>query len=151
MSGTTPPKDPLTHRFHPAVSGWFEQRFGEATEPQRLGWPAIQKGEHVLISAPTGSGKTLAAFLCTIDGLVQEGIGTELDDRTRVLYISPLKALANDINTNLLEPLKEIREQARLMQLELPEIRPLVRTGDTPARDRQKMLRRPPPHPGDHS
>ena len=144
MARTSSVQDPSTHRFHPAVAGWFEQRFGEATEPQKLGWPAIQKGEHVLIAAPTGSGKTLAAFLCAIDGLVQQGIETDLLELTQVLYLSPLKALANDINTNLLEPLEGIREQARLMQLDLPEIRPLVRTGDTLAKDRQKMIRRPP-------
>ena len=144
MAPTTLPTNSSEYRFHPAVSGWFEHRFGGATEPQKLGWPAIQKGEHVLIAAPTGSGKTLAAFLCAIDGLVQQGLDTELLDRTQVLYISPLKALANDINTNLLEPLEEIREEARRMHLDLPEIRPLVRTGDTLAKDRQKMIRRPP-------
>ena len=144
MAPTTLSTNSSEYRFHPAVSGWFEHRFGEATEPQKLGWPAIQKGEHVLIAAPTGSGKTLAAFLCAIDGLVQQGLDTELLDRTQVLYISPLKALANDINTNLLEPLEEIREEARRMHLDLPEIRPLVRTGDTLAKDRQKMIRRPP-------
>ena len=82
--------------------------------------------------------------MCAIDGLVQQGIETDLLELTQVLYLSPLKALANDINTNLLEPLEGIREQARLMQLDLPEIRPLVRTGDTLAKDRQKMIRRPP-------
>lgn len=144
MARTTHPKDSSEHRFHPAVSSWFEHRFGEATEPQKLGWPAIQTGEHVLIAAPTGSGKTLAAFLCAIDSLFQQGIETELFDLTQILYISPLKALANDIKTNLLEPLEEIREEARRMQLDLPEIRPLVRTGDTLSKDRQKMIRRPP-------
>ncbi|MEE8349744.1 MAG: DEAD/DEAH box helicase [Acidobacteriota bacterium] len=136
--------DRSEHPFHPAVSSWFEHRFGEATEPQKLGWPAIQKGEHVLIAAPTGSGKTLAAFLCAIDDLVQQGIETELSDLTQILYISPLKALANDINTNLLKPLEGIRQEAHRMKIALPEIRPLVRTGDTPAKDRQKMIRHPP-------
>ena len=137
-------EDHVAASFHPAVSAWFDQRFGEATEPQRLGWPAIQKGDHVLIASPTGSGKTLAAFLCAIDGLVQQGIKTDLPDHTQVLYISPLKALANDVRKNLLEPLEQIREKAEQMHLDLPEIRPLVRTGDTLASERQKMIRKPP-------
>ena len=109
-----------------------------------MGWPVIQKGDHVLIASPTGSGKTLAAFLCAIDRLVQQGIQGHLSNTTQVLYLSPLKALANDVRRNLLEPLQQIREVAGQMQLEIPEIRTLVRTGDTPGRERQRMIRKPP-------
>ncbi|MFZ0428112.1 MAG: DEAD/DEAH box helicase, partial [Acidobacteriota bacterium] len=130
--------------FHPAVASWFQERFGDPTEPQRQGWPLIQQGRNVLISAPTGSGKTLAAFLCAIDGLVKRGAAGALGERTDVLYISPLKALANDIRVNLLEPLRGIREEAAGQGVELPEIRPLVRSGDTPARERRRMIDRPP-------
>lgn len=134
----------LNDLFHPAVAGWFERRFGEPTEPQTEGWPCIQQGEDVLIAAPTGSGKTLAAFLCVIDRLVKGAAESGLDDRTHVLYISPLKALANDIRLNLLEPLRGIREEAVAQGLDLPEIRPLVRNGDTPSRDRRRKIQRPP-------
>ncbi len=137
-------EDPLATHFHPAVSAWFQRRFGEATQPHKLGWPVIQKGDHVLIASPTGSGKTLAAFLCAIDRLVQRGVEGHLSDTTQVLYISPLKALANDVRRNLLEPLQEIRERASQMQLTIPEIRPQVRTGDTLGSERQQMIRKPP-------
>ncbi|MBI4445960.1 MAG: DEAD/DEAH box helicase [Acidobacteria bacterium] len=130
--------------FHPIVAAWFNRRFQEPSEPQRRGWPAIQRGENVLIAAPTGSGKTLAAFLCAIDALVKQGLNGELKDQTRVVYVSPLKALANDIRLNLLEPLKEIQEEAARAGLQLPEIRPLVRTGDTLNRERELMKRLPP-------
>ena len=137
-------EDPLKAHFHPAVSAWFQGRFGEASQPQKLGWPVIQKGDHVLIAAPTGSGKTLAAFLCAIDRLVQQGVKGHLSNTTQVLYISPLKALANDVRKNLLEPLQEIRERAHQMQLKIPEIRPQVRTGDTLGSERRRMIRKPP-------
>lgn len=130
--------------FHPAVSAWFRERFGEPTEPQQQGWPLIRKGGHVLIAAPTGSGKTLAAFLCAIDVLVRQAAAGGLTDTTQVLYVSPLKALANDVRKNLLEPLEEIRQVAGRLELELPEIRPLVRTGDTLPRERSQMRRKPP-------
>ncbi len=130
--------------FHPAVATWFERRFGEPTEPQSQGWPVIQEGHNTLIASPTGSGKTLSAFLCAIDGLVKTALSRGLEESTRVLYISPLKALANDIQTNLLSPLAEIQERAEDMGLELPSIRPLVRTGDTPASQRRRMITRPP-------
>src|SRR5437016_12299663 len=123
--------------FHPAVAKWFEGKFGTPTEPQALGWPRIEAGEDTLIAAPTGSGKTLAAFLACLDSMIREGAA--LRDETQVLYVSPLKALANDVRKNLLEPLAELR------QLEgVPEIRAAVRTGDTPQHERQAMLRRPP-------
>ena len=91
--------------FQPVVQEWFRDRFGEPTEPQSRGWPAIQRGENVLIAAPTGSGKTLAAFLCAIDRLIGQSSRGELSQRTQIVYVSPLKALANDIRMNLLEPL----------------------------------------------
>src|SRR5205823_14997706 len=96
-------------RFHPAVARWFEQTFGSRTEPQLRGWPSIQSGRHVLISAPTGSGKTLAAFLASLDALFRVGVEADLPDETQVLYVSSLKALSNDIRKNLHEPLSVIR------------------------------------------
>src|ERR1700721_2440037 len=101
-------------QFHPAVASWFEQTFGTPTEPQQLGWPSIQSGAHTLIAAPTGSGKTLAAFLASLDQLFREGLAGTLNDETRVLYISPLKALSNDIHKNLEEPLADIRAALRV-------------------------------------
>lgn len=124
--------------FTPAVRDWFARTFGAPTPPQREGWPAIQKGAHTLIAAPTGSGKTLAAFLWAIDALLRQG--ASLPDATQVLYVSPLKALGNDIQKNLQGPLAEIAAQ----DLFLPEIRVMVRSGDTTGRDRAAMLRRPP-------
>ncbi|MGH7588357.1 MAG: DEAD/DEAH box helicase, partial [Gemmatimonadota bacterium] len=137
--------------FHPAVRRWFEDRFpGGPSSPQTRGWPAIRSGRHVLIAAPTGSGKTLAAFLAAIDDLVRLGLSGDADgpgilpDETRVVYISPLKALGNDIEKNLQEPLAGIRrELARLGQPDV-EIRTAVRTGDTPAAERRAHLDRPP-------
>ncbi|MGH9441499.1 MAG: DEAD/DEAH box helicase [Thermoanaerobaculia bacterium] len=132
--------------FHPAVRNWFESRFGEATLPQREGWPKIRQGLHTLIAAPTGSGKTLAAFLSAIDSLFRlgtpsDGLGEpSLPDETRVLYVSPLRALSNDIRKNLEGPLAEIRER----DPSLPEVRVLVRTGDTPSAERARMSKRPP-------
>jgi ATP-dependent Lhr-like helicase len=123
--------------FHPAVARWFASHLGEPTAPQREGWPAIRAGKNTLIAAPTGSGKTLAAFLSAIDGLLS---CPELPDETRVLYVSPLKALASDVQKNLERPLAEIRAESA----DLPEVRVLVRTGDTPAKARASMLRRPP-------
>src|SRR6185436_13964802 len=96
-------------KFHPVVAQWFEQKFGSPTEPQERGWPAIQSGAHTLIAAPTGSGKTLAAFLASLDALFRLGLKGVLKDETHVLYVSPLKALSNDIHKNLEEPLAEIR------------------------------------------
>src|SRR5881296_948471 len=95
--------------FHPVVARWFEQKFGSPTEPQARGWPAIQSGQHTLIAAPTGSGKTFAAFLAALDQLFRDGLAGNLRDETRVLYVSPLKALSNDIHKNLEEPLAGIR------------------------------------------
>ncbi|MBV9610062.1 MAG: DEAD/DEAH box helicase, partial [Acidobacteria bacterium] len=129
---------------HPLVQDWFVARFGTPTEPQEQGWPEILAARNTLISAPTGSGKTLAAFLACIDRLVRRALAGELQDRTSVLYVSPLKALGNDIQKNLEVPLGEILQLAGERGLLMPEIRTAVRTGDTLAHERQKMLRRPP-------
>ncbi|MCY4583499.1 MAG: DEAD/DEAH box helicase, partial [Chloroflexi bacterium] len=157
--------------FHPIVRAWFERRFGAPTDAQALGWPAIASGRHTLIAAPTGSGKTLAAFLTSLDMLVKQALGEAerrdsrlrgndgtgygndedesgaeagLPDETQVVYVSPLKALANDIQRNLLAPLEEIRALAEEMGQPLPEIRVAVRTGDTPQKERTLHARRPP-------
>src|SRR5437879_328399 len=132
--------DPLS-LFLPAVQQWFRSALGEPTPPQRQGWPAIAAGQNTLILAPTGSGKTLAAFLACLDGLWRnppEGRGV------RVLYISPLKALNNDIHRNLQVPLEGVAETARRMGQPLPVIEAAVRTGDTPTAERQRLVRRPP-------
>ena len=131
-------------RFHPVIERWFSNRFAEPTEPQHRAWPVIQQGGDVLIAAPTGSGKTFAAFLSAIDGLVRQGLTGELRDETQVVYISPLKALSNDVQKNLSEPMAEIR--ATLAEQGLPdvEVRTLLRTGDTPQAERQAMLKQPP-------
>ncbi len=133
-------------RFHPAVAAWFGRQFPAGpTEPQARAWPAIMNGRSTLIAAPTGSGKTLAAFLAAIDHLVHQAVEGRLEDTTQVVYVSPLKALSNDIHVNLKEPLAGIRHELRARGLgDLPEIRTLVRTGDTPAKERAAMLRRPP-------
>ena len=130
--------------FHPIVEAWFRGQFEAPTEPQAQGWPAIARGRHTLVAAPTGSGKTLAAFLTCIDGLVREGLNGGLSDRTQVVYVSPLKALSNDIQRNLSDPLEGIKALAEANGTPLPEIRTHVRTGDTPASQRQAMAKRPP-------
>src|SRR5512143_1423193 len=114
--------------FHPLVARWFERRFGTPTEPQQAGWPPIQAGRDTLLSAPTGSGKTLAGFLACLDRLVRRGLNGGLPDETEVLYVSPLKALGNDIEKNLAEPLAELEAAARQQGLPLPPVRVLVRT-----------------------
>ena len=130
--------------FHSAVARWFEQTFGSPTEPQVRGWPAIQSGRHVLISAPTGSGKTLAAFLASLDALFREGARTDLPDKTQVVYVSPLKALSNDIRKNLQEPLAGIRALLRETEGHDIDVRAEVRTGDTTAAQRQALIKKPP-------
>ena len=126
------------------VRVWFERRFGIPTDPQRLGWPPIARGEDTLIAAPTGSGKTLAAFLQVLDRLVRRAAKGALEDRLEAVYISPLRALSYDIHRNLEGPLREIRETCEELGWPIPEIRVAVRTGDTPSSERQAMLRRPP-------
>ena len=129
---------------HPLVQEWFAAQFGTPTEPQQDGWPHILAGHTTLICAPTGSGKTLAAFLACIDRLVRKALSGHLQDRTEVLYVSPLKALGNDIQKNLELPLGEILQRAGRAGLLMPEIRTAVRTGDTLMHERRAMLRRPP-------
>ena len=133
-------------RFHPAVRTWFERRFPDGpTEAQAGGWPAISAGEHTLICAPTGSGKTLAGFLAAIDALYRRHeAGESIEGATQVLYLSPLKALAVDIHTNLEEPLAEIAEVAEELGHEPAPITVAVRTGDSTSHERQTMVRRPP-------
>jgi ATP-dependent Lhr-like helicase len=133
-----------TSLFHPAVSAWFDGRFDAPTSAQARAWPAIQAGRHTLIAAPTGSGKTLSAFLAAIDQLVRQGIAGRLADETQVVYVSPLKALSNDIQHNLEAPLAGIREALRAQGLPDVDIRVWVRTGDTPSAERNRMRRRPP-------
>src|SRR5579884_3391432 len=129
---------------HPIVQEWFKVRFGSPTEPQAQGWPHILAGRSTLISAPTGSGKTLAAFLACIDRLVRKALQGELQNQTEVLYISPLKALGNDIQKNLEVPLGEILQLAGQRGFLMPEIRAAVRTGDTLMPERRAMLMRAP-------
>jgi ATP-dependent helicase Lhr and Lhr-like helicase len=130
--------------FHPVIAEWFSRRFATPTEPQSLGWPSIREGRDTLIAAPTGSGKTLTAFLASLDRLLRLALAGELRDQTYVVYVSPLRALSNDIQRNLQGPLAEILEIARRDHPDCPDIRALVRTGDTPAKERQRMVRRPP-------
>ena len=125
--------------FDPLVAEWFTARFASPTEPQILGWPEIRAGRDVLISAPTGSGKTLAAFLICLDSLVRAARAGELANETQVVYVSPLKALSNDVHKNLEVPLGEISELAAQRGIPFAPIRTAVRTGDTPASERQKM------------
>ena len=147
-SAASPEVETLTHPAlawaHPVVQEWFVRRFGTPTEPQIAGWPAILAGDPTLISAPTGSGKTLAAFLVCIDGLLRRALEGSLSPHTHVVYVSPLKALSNDVQKNLDAPLAEIRELALQRGYLCPEIRTGVRTGDTLAKDRTAMLKHPP-------
>src|ERR1700741_4049490 len=130
--------------FHPIIQEWFERSFAGATEVQQLAWKEIRAGGDVLISAPTGSGKTLAAFLSCLDRLVRAALDGGLMDETEVVYVSPLKALSNDIQKNLERPLQEIAELAGEKGLLMAPIRVAVRTGDTPMAERQQMIKRPP-------
>ena len=144
MAARHPSSDPALAAFHPAVAGWFARTFPAPTEAQRQAWPAIASGRDTLVAAPTGSGKTLTAFLTAIDLLVRESLASGLPDATLVLYVSPLKALSNDIHVNLDAPLEGIR--AELAALGLPDvaIRTAVRTGDTPQAERAIHRKRPP-------
>src|SRR3982751_5470833 len=131
-------------RFHPLVRKWFKEAFGTPSAPQREGWPAIASGAHTLILAPTGTGKTLAAFLWELNELIVRGAEEPLPNAVHLLYISPLKALNNDIQRNLDRPLAELRERFASEGKGFPEIRVGVRTGDTPASARARMLRKAP-------
>ncbi len=135
---------PALDVFHPAVSAWFARSFPAPTDAQLAAWPAIASGRDTLVAAPTGSGKTLTAFLTAIDALVRESLSYGLPDKTLVLYVSPLKALSNDIHLNLDAPLSGIREQLSVLALPDVEIRTAVRTGDTPQAERAAMRKRPP-------
>ena len=135
--------DPMS-LFHPVTRAWFERRFSEPTEPQRQGWPEIVAARHTLIAAPTGAGKTLAAFLTAIDSLLRQAIDGGLEDTTQVVYISPLKALSNDVRRNLETPLREICDEANAQGYSAAPIRAMVRTGDTSPSERQRMVRKPP-------
>lgn len=130
--------------FHPIVQRWFEETLGEPSAPQVQGWPAIASGAHALILAPTGTGKTLAAFLWELNALITQGAETPLPNAVQILYISPLKALGNDVQRNLARPLAELRERFAAADEPFPEIRVDVRSGDTPASARARMLRRTP-------
>src|SRR2546427_9260308 len=130
--------------FHPLIARWFTERFGQPTAPQVQGWSLIAEGRDTLVAAPTGSGKTLAAFLWSINRLVEAAQHGTLRDETAVVYVSPLKALGNDIQRNLEEPLAAIRARALASGHALPPIRVAVRSGDTPASERQAMAKRPP-------
>ncbi|MFN7805853.1 MAG: DEAD/DEAH box helicase, partial [Planctomycetaceae bacterium] len=131
-------------QFHPLIQQWFFSRFAGPTEPQQAGWPRIQSGEHTLIAAPTGSGKTLTAFLAAIDRLVREAERGELPQELRVVYLSPLRALSNDMQRNLETPLAEIAQLARELNVPFPGISVGLRTGDTSPRDRARLIRNPP-------
>jgi ATP-dependent Lhr-like helicase len=137
------PSDALSG-FDPLIIEWFMRRFSAPTQPQIMGWPEIRSGHDVLISAPTGSGKTLSAFLICLDGLVRAARGESLPDETAVVYISPLKALSNDIRKNLDTPLAQIAALAAEKGIDLAPIRTAVRTGDTPMWERQQMGKQPP-------
>ncbi len=130
--------------FHPAVAAWFARSFDAPTPAQERAWPALRSGQHVLVAAPTGSGKTFAAFLAAIDHLVKEGLEGTLPDETRIVYVSPLKALSNDIRRNLDAPLQGIREELAALNLPDVAIRAVVRTGDTSQAERAGMRRKPP-------
>ena len=140
--------DQVLDLFHPAVQAWFRSAFAGPTPPQVAAWPAIKSGRHALVAAPTGSGKTLAAFLSAIDALVRAGVERGLPDETHVVYVSPLKALSNDIQQNLEAPLAGIRDALAALGLPDVAIRTLVRTGDTPQAERAEHAQAPAAHPG---
>ena len=130
--------------FHPIIAEWFRSRYAGPTDAQTVGWPSIAAGRHTLIAAPTGSGKTLAAFLACIDRLLKMSLAGELSDEVRVVYVSPLRALSNDMHRNLDVPLAEINRQAEEMGYPLLGIRVGLRTSDTTASQRVSLVRRPP-------
>src|SRR5512141_2215861 len=134
----------MNRRFHPLVRKWFADALGKPSEPQRKGWPAIASGSHTLILAPTGTGKTLAAFLCELNALIVDGMKEPLANGVHLLYVSPLKALNNDIQRNLEMPLAELKRRFEAEGKKFPEIRVGVRTGDTPPAARARMLRKSP-------
>src|SRR3954471_10992362 len=130
--------------FHPVLETWFKRRFAAPTPAQVGAWPLIQAGRDVLITAPTGSGKTLAAFLASLDRLIRDSLEGRLEARTYVLYVSPLKALSNDIRRNLEEPLAELEKVAAELGYPPLGLRTAVRTGDTTMRERREVVKNPP-------
>ena len=134
----------ILKEFHPSVSTWFNQSFRSPSEIQAQAWPQIRKNKNTLISAPTGSGKTLAAFLEAIDSLIQQGLTGELSNETQIVYVSPLKALSNDIHKNLQLPLQGIEKVMEDQGLPQVKIKVMVRTGDTPSSQRSAMIKNPP-------
>src|SRR5579872_4824814 len=130
--------------FHPVIQRWFQGRFSAPTEPQSQGWPHIATGAHTLIAAPTGSGKTLTAFLAAIDRLLKDAVRGQLTNEIRVVYVSPLRALSNDMHRNLELPLAEITDLALVEFPDMVPIRAGLRTGDTPASKRVALLKKPP-------
>src|SRR3954468_10328075 len=143
MPDSVPPADPLAE-FHPRGRRWFTETLGQPSAPQCAGWPAIARGEDTLILAPTGTGKTLAAFLWELNALITEGIEAPLANAVHLLYVSPLKALNNDVQRNLETPLGQLKARFEAAGEKFPEIRVAVRTGDTPTSARAKMLRKTP-------
>ncbi|HEY0715843.1 MAG TPA: DEAD/DEAH box helicase, partial [Polyangia bacterium] len=130
--------------FHPIVAHWFERRFARPTPVQERAWPLIASGNDVLLTAPTGSGKTLAAFLAALDRLTRQAIAGTLADETQVLYVTPLKALSNDVRRNLEDPLAEIMAAATAAGHVVEPLRAAVRTGDTPLAERRAIAKKPP-------
>src|SRR3954469_15131890 len=140
-----PPRIPPSLKpFHPLVRKWFTETLGAPSPPQREGWPAIANGSSTLILAPTGTGKTLTAFLWELNQLIVDGSENPLANAVHILYVSPLKALNNDIQRNLEQPLNELRDRCNAEGKPFPEIRVAVRTGDTPASARARMIRKSP-------
>src|SRR5689334_7517389 len=135
---------PALKPFHPIVRAWFRETLGAPSAPQRDGWPAIASGASTLILAPTGTGKTLTAFLWELNQLIVDGAKDLLPNAVQILYVSPLKALNNDIQRNLERPLSELRERFEKADQVFPEIRVAVRTGDTPQSARARMIRKSP-------
>src|ERR1041384_3412150 len=130
--------------FHPLVARWFKEELGDPSAPQREGWPAVGSGDDTLILAPTGTGKTLAAFLWELNQLIVDGLAAPLGNAVQILYVSPLKALNNDVQKNLEAPLGQLAQRFTEAGERFPEIRVAVRTGDTPAAARARMLRKAP-------
>src|SRR5438105_15226688 len=139
-----PRLSPALKPFHPLVREWFRESLGAPSAPQEQGWPAIASGAHTLILAPTGTGKTLTAFLWELNNLIVDGSTAPLANAVHILYVSPLKALNNDIQRNLERPLAELKERFANAGEPFPEIRVAVRTGDTPASARARMIRKSP-------
>src|SRR5437868_6012804 len=139
-----PRVSPALKPFHPLVRVWFRERLGAPSKPQEKGWPAIARGSNTLILAPTGTGKTLTAFLWELNNLIVEGSKAPLANAVHILYVSPLKALNNDIQRNLEGPLAELQQRFGAAGERFPEIRVAVRTGDTPASARARMIRKSP-------